>query len=121
MLFGDKLKELRTRHGISQKDLSKKINISERVIGYWETNDRFPKDDEVWKRLSEYFGVSIDYLLGNEETKIIKGEELPENLRELGIEDIGIVCDAKQNGLTTKDIKDAIEIYKMIKEKTVNK
>ena len=64
MVFGDRLKNLREEKGITQKDLGKVINISDRVIGYYESNDRFPKDENILKMLADYFDVSVDYLVG---------------------------------------------------------
>ncbi len=63
MGFGDRLKELREEKGITQKELGKIINISDRVIGYYEANNRFPKDEYVLKKLADFFEVSIDYLV----------------------------------------------------------
>lgn len=64
MGFGDRLKLLREEKGITQKELGKMLNISERVIGYYEANDRFPKDETILKLISDYFNVSADYLIG---------------------------------------------------------
>lgn len=64
MRFGDRLKELREEKGITQKELGKVINISDRVIGYYEANDRFPKDESILRMIADYFDVSVDYLLG---------------------------------------------------------
>ncbi|SHJ54017.1 helix-turn-helix domain-containing protein [Paramaledivibacter caminithermalis] len=64
MRFGDKLKKLRTEKGLSQKKLGEILNISSRTIGYYETNERFPKDEDTLKAIADYFNVSVDYLLG---------------------------------------------------------
>lgn len=64
MRFGDRLRALREEKGITQKELGRYINISDRVIGYYESNNRFPKDEEILKRLADYFNISMDDLLG---------------------------------------------------------
>ncbi len=64
MGFGDRLKELREEKGITQKELGRIVSISERVIGYYEANDRFPKDENILKTIADYFNVSVDYLVG---------------------------------------------------------
>jgi repressor LexA len=69
MSFGSRLKELRIERGMTQKELGDKLNISDRVIGYYESEDRFPKDEKTLKELSDIFDVSIDYLLGNTPTQ----------------------------------------------------
>lgn len=64
MRFGEILRALREEKGWTQKELGRRINVSDRVIGYWESNDRFPKDGNIINTLADLFNVSIDYLLG---------------------------------------------------------
>lgn len=64
MRFGDILKQLREEKGITQKELGKYINVSDRVIGYYESNNRFPKDETILINIAKYFNVSLDYLVG---------------------------------------------------------
>lgn len=78
MEFGDRLKELREEKGITQKDLGKVINISDRVIGYYESNDRFPKDEKILKMLADYFNVSVDYLVGRTNPRNLQNELIAE-------------------------------------------
>jgi transcriptional regulator with XRE-family HTH domain len=78
MTFGDRLKGLRLEMGITQKALSKVINISDRVIGYYESNDRFPKDERILCTLADYFGVSLDYLVGRTNIKSPASEYISE-------------------------------------------
>lgn len=66
MLFGDRLRKLREEAGLTQAELGQIIGASDRVVGYYESNDRFPKKPETLQRLSEVFNVSVDYLLGND-------------------------------------------------------
>lgn len=66
MLFGDRLKKLREDKGLIQAELGKLIGVSDRVIGYYESNNRFPKKPETLQKISEVFNVSVDYLLGTD-------------------------------------------------------
>lgn len=76
MLFGDRLKMLREDKDITQKQLGQIVGVSDRVIGYYESNNRFPKDENTLKSLADYFGVSLDYLLGrNSESHILISNE----------------------------------------------
>lgn len=75
MQFGDKLKELRLQKGLTQKQLGDLINISDRVIGYYESNDRFPKDPSTLKQIANIFNVSVDYLIGS--NQILWEEVIP--------------------------------------------
>ncbi len=62
---GNKLKKLRENQGLLQKELADKIGISLSSISMYERGERQP-DNDILKRLSQYFGVSTDYLLDNE-------------------------------------------------------
>lgn len=64
MLFGDRLRMLREEKGLTQKELGEIVKVSERVIGYYEANNRFPKDENTLKRMADYFNVSVDFLIG---------------------------------------------------------
>ncbi|MDA3731624.1 helix-turn-helix transcriptional regulator [Niameybacter massiliensis] len=79
MLFGDILKKLRLEKGITQKQLGEVIGISDRVIGYYESNNRFPKDEKVIKDLAAYFNVTTDFLLGRVIQKDIVQKEQQEH------------------------------------------
>lgn len=67
--LGNRIKKLRLEKGIPQKVLAESIGISTSTIGMYEQNRRVPDADTLVK-LSTYFGVTIDYLLGNEKTPI---------------------------------------------------
>lgn len=75
MLFGDRLKKLREDRGLIQAELGKLIGVSDRVIGYYESNDRIPKKQETFQKISEVFNVSVDYLLGTDGTFVQKSIE----------------------------------------------
>ncbi|HNX64757.1 MAG TPA: helix-turn-helix domain-containing protein [Oscillospiraceae bacterium] len=63
IVFSFRLKELRKSAGISQIDFAKIFNISNGTIAMWETEKRTPDTDTLIK-ISKYFGVTVDYLLG---------------------------------------------------------
>ena len=66
MLFGDRLKQLRDNTGMTQAELGKLIGVSDRVLGYYETNERFPRKQEVIAKIATVFSVSVDYLIGTD-------------------------------------------------------
>lgn len=75
MQFGDRLKELRLSKKLTQKELGDIFNISDRVIGYYESNNRFPKDQDTLINIANYFNVSVDYLLGKSSNPELTVEE----------------------------------------------
>ena len=62
------LKTIRKKRKINQQKLAMDLNISREAISYYENGKRSP-DVGMLKRLSAYFGVSIDYLVYGEERK----------------------------------------------------
>ena len=65
MSFGDTLRELRIKSGMTQLQLADKVNVTKSVISYYEHKDKKPSPDVLIK-FSEIFGVTTDYLLGIE-------------------------------------------------------
>jgi transcriptional regulator with XRE-family HTH domain len=65
MVFGERLKELRTERKISQMELAKATGISQSAIAKWELGKTEPTASALI-RLSEYFSETVDYLLGIE-------------------------------------------------------
>lgn len=68
--FGNKLKQLRTQAGLTQKQLGDKIGITKSVISFYELRERTPSPD-ILVKLAGVFHVSTDYLLGLEKGKTI--------------------------------------------------
>ena len=66
-----RLKMLRNEKNVQQKDVAKFLDISSSAYGYYEQGKRKPKQDIILK-LSEYYDVSIDYLLGQTDKRNIE-------------------------------------------------
>ena len=56
------LKKIRKERKLSQFRLALDLDISREAISYYENGKRSP-DVEMLVKLSEYFNVSIDYLI----------------------------------------------------------
>lgn len=59
----NRIKEIRQEKKLSQKDLAKKLNISQQAISLYEKGDREPKI-ETWNKLAMFFQVPTSYLMG---------------------------------------------------------
>ena len=64
--FSERLKELRVEKNLTTRDLSKLIDISHATISRWENGINDVKGSELIK-LSKFFRVTTDYLLGLED------------------------------------------------------
>lgn len=63
MEYNERLKELRTKRGETQGQLSSAIGVSVKQIVRFEKGEQKPGLDNLWK-LADHFGVTIDYLVG---------------------------------------------------------
>ena len=66
-MFQVRLKELREKAGYSQQGFADAIGVKQSTVGNWEAGAREPKF-EIMERLADFFGVSVDYLLGRDVT-----------------------------------------------------
>ena len=62
LIFASNLIRLRTAAGMTQAELGEQLNYSDKSISKWERGEAIP-DAAVLKRMSEIFGVTVDYLL----------------------------------------------------------
>lgn len=66
MNFGNRLKMLRNITGVTQRELATAIDVERATIAGYETRDSEPNYEKLI-RISKFFNVSVDYLLGNDE------------------------------------------------------
>lgn len=65
-MFSDKLQMLRKNHYLSQEQLADKLGVSRQSVSKWESGQGYPEIEKLLA-LSDYFKVSLDYLLKDEE------------------------------------------------------
>lgn len=61
--FGQRLRELRNRRNLSQRELADMIGVSKSSVNMYERDEREP-GFKTLGRIADLFGVSTDYLLG---------------------------------------------------------
>lgn len=64
----NRIKQLRTEKGMKQTELAKILKIGQATMSNWETGRSEPDYDALIE-MSEIFGTSIDYILGNSDIK----------------------------------------------------
>jgi len=64
--FGERLKALRIENNFSRITIAEKLNVSVRLVSYWENGER-ECDFNMLIKIADMFSVSIDYLLGRKE------------------------------------------------------
>ena len=61
--FNEQLIALRMENGFSRTQLAERLNVSARLISYWENGQR-ECDFDMLIKIADLFSVSVDYLLG---------------------------------------------------------
>lgn len=75
MAFGKKVKTLREKKGITQKELANLLGTTSKTVSNYESRDLRPRKMEVYKKLAEIFEVNVNYLLTDEDYFIISSAE----------------------------------------------
>lgn len=109
-LFGDRLKELRKECNLTQEDIGNLCGVAKNTVSNWENNANQPSF-EIVKKLAQYFGVTIDYLLNFTQDDVDKMEKLKTALKEAGMWDYSI------DDMSREDFEKAMQIVAMLKEK----
>lgn len=61
--IGDRIKQLRLENNLTQEEFGKIFGIVKSTVSMYESNKSTP-DDELKKKIAEYFNVSLDWLMG---------------------------------------------------------
>ncbi|KAA9302299.1 MULTISPECIES: helix-turn-helix domain-containing protein [Aerococcus] len=67
-VVAERLKALREEKGYTQKDLANLISANYETVRGWDYGKSLPKH-EMLARLAKLYNVSIDYILGQTNTK----------------------------------------------------
>lgn len=71
MELSEKLKQLRADKKITQEKLAEILHVSRTTISSWETGRSYP-DLQMIVEISDYFKVSLDFLLREDKKMITK-------------------------------------------------
>lgn len=78
MNIGERIAQLRKSRSMSQFQLAKTLNIATSTLGMYETNKRKP-NMEMLEKLADFFGVSVDFLLGRPEKDNLNTADLADD------------------------------------------
>lgn len=105
MGFKERFTQLRKELGLTQEQLAEKLGMgyTRTAISAWEVGRNEPSNSDTVK-IAEFFGVSTDYLLGKTDIRNIEDE-------------FKFAYNKEMEGLTEDEIKEALEFYKMVKNR----
>lgn len=120
MDFGERLKWLRERSGLTQKFAAEKIGVKNNTLSSYESSKRQP-DYITLKKLADLYEVTIDYIITGEEnssTVSVAGQEI-----SLTPDEIKIFEELKRHPILFHDlatdpekkVKELIKLQKMKK------
>ncbi len=64
--FRERIKTLRIDANLTQLEVANALGTTQRKVSYWEMGKVEPDIENLWK-LAEFYGVTIDYLIGKNE------------------------------------------------------
>jgi transcriptional regulator with XRE-family HTH domain len=99
--IGERLKELREGRGYMQRDVADSLGVAPNTLSGYERDLRNP-DSTILLKLADFYGVTVDYLLGKEEMKL-------SNIY------LSLAKEAEENGIDPDDIKLALETIKRLR------
>lgn len=76
MTLDKKLARLRKQQGLSQADVSERLDISRQAVSRWESGIATPSTENL-QLLSKIYGVSLEYLLDDNLDEIEKKDNHP--------------------------------------------
>jgi len=99
-VFYDNFLSLCKSQNISPIEIRRALGISQSTMASWKSRGLTPKY-ETLSKISDYFGVSIDYLLGNTEQK--EKASIPKDEREITLDDFTFAMQNETKDLTNMD------------------
>ncbi len=81
--IGEKIREFRLRDGRTQQETAKALGITPQAVSRWESGLSYP-DVEMFPKIAEYFGVSIDRLYGRAiDERELEVERILDNIQKM--------------------------------------
>lgn len=131
-IFTTRIKSLRKEKGKTQDDMAKLLNIRRTTYGEYERGRIMPPMDKI-KFLSDYYGVTVDYLIGNTNdpteravNKMDVSESVKQILEYLQNEQSSLTFDGElldedSRELLISSLEGSLKLGKMISKRKENK
>lgn len=114
----ERLYELRKEKNVLQQTVADAVGISRQAYGLYETGKREP-DLETLSKIADYFGVTVDYLLGRDVDP--EREEKPQIHIPDKYKDVLVAFHGGADDLTQEDVDKVIEYIELLRTKNRSK
>ncbi|MED4840263.1 helix-turn-helix transcriptional regulator [Weizmannia sp. CD-2023] len=118
-ILSERLKELRKKHKLTQKDVADFLGMSESGYGYYEQGRNEPSIDTL-RKLADKYGVNVSYLTGEEDKKDKKFnsfEEISKLIEQYGFDQFGFFDIDKWKNLSKDDIDEIRRHFEWVAQK----
>lgn len=121
-MFIQRVKELLAAKGITKNKMLTDLQLGKNSFVNWESRGTVPSG-EVLAKIANYFGVSVDYLLGEDHAKEktesdTRDAELAELLEELKTRPEMKMLFSITKDATKEDVEKAVSIIKALRDST---
>jgi len=103
MTLGQRLKKLREERGLTAEELAHELQLLKTVVWGFEMDKKEPTASQLLK-YAEFFGVSVDYLMGRNESVLSESTQSREILKR--------VLNIPGEAITDEEITEAVTYIK---------
>lgn len=114
-MFYDVFAELCEKRGIKPSKAAEECGINKSNVSNWKNNGYVPRGDAL-NKIADYFCVSIDYLLGNEQ-KEKPAQKVQVESQGLDPAFFRVMKSAQEKGYSAHDIELAMDFIKRARER----
>ena len=75
MTFAEKFKEERVKKELTQQQVADSLGITRKMITLYEKGTSLPRTREAYKKIADFFGVAVNYLLTEDENFVVQATE----------------------------------------------
>ncbi|MCX7747318.1 MAG: helix-turn-helix domain-containing protein [Clostridia bacterium] len=111
MAFKEIIKKLRVEKDLTQDELAKVLNVKRSTVSGYESGRNEPSY-EILQKLSDYFDVTVDFLLGKTE---VKKAETGKNAISPAY--FRLAKYAEERGISPEDVEDIIHLLEKAKKR----
>jgi transcriptional regulator with XRE-family HTH domain len=116
--YGEKVKHIRKRNGVTTSELGKYLEVSQSMISQVERGVTRFSDDKALK-MAKYFNMPIDFFLNDDYVSLDEFEvdtKTKKLLNDSNLVDYIVLADkAKKENISIKELEDAINFIISIK------
>ncbi|UOY92872.1 helix-turn-helix domain-containing protein [Ectobacillus sp. JY-23] len=122
MELKDRLRELRKKHKLTQKDVADFLGISESGYGYYEQGRNEPPLESI-KRLAKKYDVPVNYIIaGDDENKPYDSlAEITAYIEKLGITSMSFFDIDKWKNLSPEDVEELKKHFDYVLHKAMER